>query len=174
MIALRGTTKSAKVASGADITLTFDTGGGAPQQGDIVLLFGGHGSDGASGGQGPNTGGYTQRTLSVTNSNVVGGFWYKVMGPSPDLTVVCEGGGDTGDGVYYAAVVLNGTTVDAAIFDQADTLVDSAASSAAPDCGAITVNTVGAWVIGFCIAELNDRTPGLPANYSQLAAGANV
>ena len=173
-IALRGTTKAGSATNGGDVTLTFDASPNNPQTGDIVLVFGGHGNDGASGGQGPNTAGYTQRQLRGTTGNIVFGFWHKVMGATPDTNVVCEGGADTGDAVGYCAIVLDGSTVDAAIFDNADTVVDNSGAAAAINCGAITVNTVGAWVLAAAAGEVNDATPGVPTNYSQLAGPTNA
>lgn len=175
-IPLRGTVKSGTATNGNDVTLTFDAGADAPQTDDIVLVFGGFGNDNSSSvPAAPVTSGYTERVAPVTNTQVCAGFWYKVMGATPDTNVVCEGGEDTGNGVAYVAIVLDGDQVDAAIFDNTDVLVNNSTANAACNPGAITVNTLGAWVIAFGASNITDTSPGVPSNYTQLGtpAGAN-
>lgn len=165
---LRGTAKSGTATNGGDVTLTFDTGAGAPQQGDVVILFGGHGINSAT-FPGPITAGYT---LIHMNTDQDRGAWYKVMGASPDLTVQGEGGGNGSDAVAYAAFVLNGSLIDAAIFDA--TSVENNHGTRVPNAGAITTVTDGAWVIALGTNHIVDTSRGVPSGYTTIiGASAN-
>ncbi len=156
-IALRGTGKIAGVISGADVTLTFDTGGSAPQTGDLVIVFGGSGSDGVPTTKQINTAGYTEITLT-NGADVQVGAWYKIMGSTPDLTVQGEGGGDAGDGVAYGAYVIDGSTVISTLFDQTTTSVGQV--TGVPDGPSIVTQTAGAGIITLAGGHLTDTTPG--------------
>src|SRR3990167_2357153 len=166
---LRGTAKSGTATNGGDPTLTFDTGGGAPQTGDVVIFFGGHGVNSAT-AAGPITAGYT--AIHVDANAPDRGVWYKVMGASPDLTVQGEGGGNSADAVAYGAFVLDGSLIDAAIFDQ--TSVETTAGTRVPNAGSIVTQTNGAWVIAIGMNRLVDTSRGVPLNYTTIiGASAN-
>lgn len=119
-----GTAKGGGAINGGDVTLTFDTSPNNPAQGDVVIVFGGYSH--AAGGDivptpGPSTAGYTEIISRVVQANAepACGMWYKVMGATPDTTVVCKGNASTTDGTAYGCVVLRGqhttTLLDVAI-----------------------------------------------------------
>src|SRR3989338_6834942 len=163
-ITLRGTAKIGSDINGNDVTLTFDTtGGNAPLPGDVVIFFGGHGCDCVCTAIGPITSWYTLAT-STDGADVQVGVWYKVMGDPPDLTVQGEGGGDTGDAVAYGAYIIDGTTLDAAIFDQ--TAVKVAQVTGVPAAPSIVTQTAEAMVIAVAGGHLTDATTGTVSGYT--------
>src|SRR3990167_6697524 len=93
-IAIRGTNQSGAATNGGDVTLTFSTGAGAPLEEEGGVVFGGHGVT-VTTLAAPGTG-YTQIGIH-TGTAPICGAWYKVMGPTPDLSVVCSGGGHASD-----------------------------------------------------------------------------
>ena len=166
---LRGTAKSCTATNGGDPTLTFDTGGGAPLEGDVVILFGGHGVTSAT-PAGPITAGYT--AIHVDANAPDRGAWYKVMAPTPDLTVQGEGGGNGSDAVAYGAFVLDGSLIDPAIFDQ--TSVETTEGTRVPNAAPITTQTNGAWVIAIGFNSVVDTSRGVPSGYTTIiGASAN-
>jgi hypothetical protein len=161
---VRGTSQAGSAGNGLDVTLTFDAVT-PPRTGDIVVVFGGHTHGGT--GLGPNTAGYTP-IATHSSSSPDFGAWYKVMGATPDTSVVCEGGGAASVGVGYCSFVLDGTLVDASIFDQT-TVTVGPTTSTNPNLGAITTQTNGAWVVGMAMSEGNsDATRGTVTNYTDL------
>ena len=170
-ISLRGTSKIGSASNGRDVTLTFDTGGNAPQTGDVVFLWGGRGNSSDAQAWGPITTGYTA-IATIDSTGPKFGVWYKVMGGTPDTQVQGEGGGSTSHGVVYGAYVIDGSTLDLAIFDQ--TAVSTGElSSWVPDGPAITTQTAGAWVITHAANSTNDASRGTVTNYT-LFTGASV
>jgi len=163
-IALRGTAKIGIGSNGSDVTLTFDTGGGAPQEGDVVFLWGGHGNSSDANAFGPITAGYSMvGTIDSTGPKF--GVWYKVMGATPDTQVQGEGGGNAAHGVVYGAYVIDGSTIDASIFDQTAVSTGQMASWV-PNGPAINVQTAGAWVITHAAASATDSSRGTVSGYT--------
>src|SRR3990167_6449105 len=84
------------------------------------------------------------------------------MGVTPDLSVVCSGGGDAGDGVAYCCWVLSG--VDPTFFDQTTTTAGPTTSTN-PDCASITTQTANAWVLAMAGSAVNDAAVTGPTGY---------
>lgn len=161
-ISLIGTPQSGSNTNGGDVTLTFDV---APSQNDVVVVFGGY--ETASAAIGPSTAGYTNVVAQLTGTHGLS-LDYKVMGASPDTTVVCQGGGAAADAVVYVAYVLRGVDTGT-VQDAAPT--PTSASSGAPDPLTITTVTDGAWVLAFAVSKVNDATPGTISGYSNHVSG---
>ena len=159
-IALRGAVQGGSSTNGSDVTITFSTGAGAPLEGDVVIVCGGHGVSTTTLAA-PGTG-YTQLGIHVDTAPIWGA-WYKVMGETPDLSVVCNGGGNSRDGVSYCAWVFSG--VDATILDQT-TVTVGPTTSTNPDCAAITTQTANAWVVAMAGSAVNDAAIVAPSGYS--------
>jgi hypothetical protein len=157
MIAVVGTPQSGSAENGSDLTLTFDV---APSQGDVVLVFGGHGET-TSVLAAPTPAGYTEIWITTVDQPVVGA-WYKVMGGSPDSNVVCDGGGSTTDAVTYCCYVLSG--VDAAVLDQTTTAATN--TTGLPNSPSITTQTDNAWVFSVGYSDLTDGAVVTPTGYS--------
>ncbi len=162
-ITLRGTGKIGSVINGGNVTLTFDTGANAPQTGDVVVVFGGSGSDGAGTVKGISTAGYALID-GTDGADVQVKAWYKIMGATPDTTVVGLGGGDTGDGVVYGAYVIDGATVDVTVLDQTTTKVGQV--TGVPNAPSIATQTAGAMVIALAGGHLIDASVGTVSGYS--------
>ena len=158
-IAVRGTPQTGSATNGGDVTLTFSTGAGAPLEGDEVVVFGGHGAT-VTTLAAPGSG-YTQIGIH-TGSAPIFGAWHKRMGVTPDLSVVCSGGGDAGDGVAYCCWVLSG--VDPTFFDQTTTTAGPTTSTN-PDCASITTQTANAWVLAMAGSAVNDAAVTGPTGY---------
>jgi len=170
-IAFRGTPKIGSASNGGDVVLTFDTGAGAPLEGDVIFLFGGRGNSSDATAWGPITSGYTP-ILVIDSTGPKFGVWYKVVGPITDLNVQGEGGASTAHGVVYGAYVIDGSTIDPVIFDQ--TSVSTGQQTAwVPNGPAIVTQTAGAWVITHAACSLNDTSRGLVSGYT-LIPGASV
>jgi len=164
-----GTAQSGFSTAGGNVTLTFST---APIEGDVVIVTGGHilrtGSS-----YGPSTAGYTQigtlQTSGVSGTGIAFGAWYKVMGPTPDTTVVCNGtSGTAGDGVGYTSKVLrqlaNGVVLDVtAVFAGPTT-------STNPDPPSITPVTANACVVIAGGSLVTDSNIGGVTNYTGQAS----
>lgn len=173
-IALRGTGKVNNAANGGNVVLTFDVGNNAPQQNDLVIVFGGHGNAVttllAPGQNAPNDGSYTQIDAH-TGSAPVTGVWLKKMGATPDTKVTCSGAGSASDGVAYAAWVFQ--NVDPSSAQDATATVNNATSTN-PNPASITTNTNGAMVLAIAASRVNDTTPGTVTNYAnQLISAGN-
>jgi len=151
-----GTNQTGTASNGGDVTLTFST---APIRGDVVYVWGGHGTN--TNTIGPSTAGYTA-LLSSTGSALKFGVWRKVMGATPDTTVVCQGGGNTADGVAYGSMVLRG--VDNTTPEDA-TLTSATSTSTNPDSPSINVATAGAWVLSLAGSGVSDNAVTAPTNY---------
>ena len=165
-IALRGTPQNSAVTqtqNGADVTITFDV---APQEGDVVLVFGGHGASETT-IDAPGSG-YTE-VFSNTGVKPIGGVWYKVMGASPDTDVLCSGGGHVSDGVGYGACVLSG--VDNSNVLDVTALNVAGTTPAQPNSPAITTVTDGAWVFSIGLNSSPDSGPVSPVGYSAFFGG---
>lgn len=172
-IALRGTGKAGTATNGANVTLTFDVGGNAPQTGDVVILFGGWSSSNSNGNQGPSTGGYTQILKNITGVPLISvGCWYKVMGATPDTSVVCLGNGNSVDTTAYACYVLSG--VDASVLDQTTTTNGPNSGAANPTPPAIVTQSNNAMVIVCSLSQVSDNSTTAPSNYiNKIGANGN-
>lgn len=159
---LRGSPKNGTATNGGAVTITFDAVT-PPQTGDIVIVFGGHATTGTT-AAGISTAGYTQ--IARASGTVEGGAWYKVMGGTPDTQVACVGGGNASDAVAYGCFVLDGSLVDAAIFDA--TATTSGPVTTFPDAPSITTVTDGAWVVAMAIANINDTSRGVPSGFTTI------
>ncbi|KKT07660.1 MAG: Fibronectin type III domain protein [Candidatus Nomurabacteria bacterium GW2011_GWB1_43_20] len=169
-VALRGANKQGSGTNGSDITLTFDTGGGAPQTGDVVILYGGRGNTSDAQAFGPITSGYTP-IATINSTGPKFGVWYKVMGVTPDTTVQGEGGASTAHGVAYGAYVIDGTTIDPAIFDQV-AVSTGQLSSWVPNGPAIVTQTDGAFVVTHAANSVIDTSRGTVSGYTLFTAAA--
>jgi hypothetical protein len=166
-IALRGTGKSGNATNGGDVTLTFDAGAGAPQTGDYVVVFGGHGTTVTTllppGAAAPNDGTYTQVGIH-TGSAPVFGAWIKKMGATPDTQVVGSGGGNASDAVAYGAWVISG--VDLSTPQDQTATTAGPTTSTNPNGASITTVTDNAWVLTMAGSVVNDGTPGTISGYT--------
>jgi hypothetical protein len=143
-ITIVGTAQAGSNNNGGDVTLTFD---GSPAEDDVVILFGGNGTTGAANPLGPSTGGYAEETSTVDLTNALSlGVWWKVMGATPDTTVVGQGSGSGTDATVYLCYVLRG--VDTTTPMDAAAVTGSMTNTATPDPPSITTLTDKAWVIG--------------------------
>lgn len=155
--------------NGADVTLTFST---APSAGDLVIIWGGHTSTRPT-PIGPSTAGYALwpgSSVQTATTNTFG-VWYKLMGATPDTTVVGQGTGNAADSTGYGSIVLRGVeTVN--VRDVVATFANG--NSTNPDPGSITPATTGAAVVICAGCVNNDSAWTAPANYSAaVAAGSN-
>lgn len=154
-IALVGTVQSGTSSGGSgDVTLTFDV---APQEHDVVIVGGGAASLTAIG---PDTIGYT--AIKTSPSNIGLGAWYKVLGATPDPSVLCKKDGNSADGVAYCSYVLRG--VDAAVLDALGVAANGAAEPITPD--PITTATDGAWVMQFTALSGVNLITAAPPGYT--------
>jgi len=161
-IAIVGTPRVGSQASGANVTLIFDV---APQENDLVLVCGGHGSDAVS--IGPSTAGYT--AIATHTASPKGGIWRKFMGSTPDTQVVCIGGGDAQDAVAYGSIVLRGVDLTTPL-DVAHT-VAGPSSVANPDPPSIEPVTNGVWIVAAYWEQGRDVSASSgPSGYSNFAS----
>ncbi len=159
-IALRGTSQTGNANNGGNVTLTFDTIT-PPLVDDIVVVFGGHGK-GVTTLAAPGTG-YTQIGIH-TGSEPIFGAWYKRMGATPDLTVLCSGGGDSNDGVAYGSVVYSG--VDTVTAEDVTATTAGPTTSTNPDPASITTVTANAFVLAMAGSAVFDSSPGTIIGYT--------
>ena len=157
-IALVGTPQTGTAPNGNDVTLTFD---GSPAEGDVVVVFGGHGV--ATGTVTDPGTGYTQIAIHSGGGRPVWGAWYKVMGATPDADVLCSGGGNSADAVAYISYMFSG--VDATVLDQITTTTGPTLSTN-PNCPSITTQTDDAWVLALAGGSTLDASVGTLAGYS--------
>lgn len=165
-ITVVGTPQSG-TANNANVTLTFDV---APVQGDVVFVAGGHDSNGGSSVT-PVTSGYTQ-VINDTASQPYFGVWYKVMGASPDTTVVMPASGAANDAGAYCAIVLR--NVHSSVLGATTTTAGPTASTN-PDPASITTTAANSMVLVFGLSTSNDAAPGTMTNYTVAgSAGLNL
>lgn len=168
---ITGGTQAASAINGGAATLTLPT----LQQGDVVIVFGGHFIR-AGGGVLPT--GFT----SLFDSGATAGtdprlsISYKVMGAVPDTTVSCPGSGNVADGTAYGCYCLR--DVDTSAIIDADITSVGPTTSSNPDCPSITTVTNGALVLAIAldhIAGTGDTTITNPTNYieQRTARGAD-
>lgn len=151
--------KCANALNGGDVTVDLTTLAGgiasSPSAGDIVLAFGA-----AHLSVGINTAGYT--SIYADALMVVS---YKIMGATPDTSVVGEGGGNANHCSVYGAMVFREvdptTPMDA-------TATSATGSTSNPNPPAITPTTNDAAVVIFATSNVFDASIAVPANYSGL------
>ncbi|PIZ92421.1 MAG: hypothetical protein COX82_04850 [Candidatus Magasanikbacteria bacterium CG_4_10_14_0_2_um_filter_41_10] len=147
--------------NGADVTLPFPVG---VMEGDVVIVYGGHPWRSGYPDAGVSTSGYTQ--IALNNTAAPGfGAWYKVMGATPDTSVIGVGTGHGADGTAYAAYILRG--VDPSIFDQT-TVTAGPITSTNPNPPSIVTQTDGAWVLALAGSRIYDTSPGTISGYSNV------
>ena len=130
-------------------------------QGDVIVVSGGHPyREGAN--LGPITAGYVE----IASSNASGaaqGVWYKIVGETPDDTIICYGTGNADDAGVYVAHVLRGVDTS----HVADTIATTATgSSTNPDPAAIVTVTDSVWVVVCGGSIVGDNSPGTITNYT--------
>jgi hypothetical protein len=173
-IVLRGTPKANNAANGGNVVLTWDTGGNAPQTGDWIVIFGGHGNAVTTllppGVNAVNDGSFTNIAAHTGSAPVIGA-WKKKMGATPDLKATCSGAGNASDGVAYIGYVLR--NVDPTTSEDASATFNNA-SSTNPHPNSITTVTDGAVVLAMAASRVNDTSPGTVSGYSnQITSNGN-
>ena len=169
-ITIVGTVQIGNERNGGDVTLTFD---GTPAEDDVVVVIGGHGNENGSDPIGPSTAGYTTEDDTDDGADDwTGGVWTKVLGASPDATVVCLGSGATVDAAVYAAYVLRG--VDTANIMDAALVLTSRVTTDNPDPDSITTVTDDAWVIAAVVQRYHATATAFPSGYTNTATAGRV
>lgn len=136
--------------NGANVTLdlTALTGGiaSSPSEGDIIIVNGGHSSADAV-DAGVSTSGYTE-IVDQTNTVQQSVSW-KVMGASPDASVVGIGSGNILDATAYAAQVFRGVDPNTPIDVTATVATGSSTTPDSPSITTVSDETV----IVSCVAS---------------------
>jgi hypothetical protein len=167
-IELVGSVLTGNANNGGDVTLTLPVGITAN---DVVVVFGGH-PHRAGAPLGPSTSGYTAAFSPFNTQTPNFGAWYKVMGGTPDASVVLQGTANTSDGVAYGGWVLRG--VDPNTVQDAVAVTVGPTASTNPDAPSITTVTPGAWVLVMACSNANDPDPGTPTDYENVVGGVGV
>ncbi len=160
-ISIVGTPQQSGVTNGADVTLTFD---GTPQEGDYVVVFGGHPYRAAT-NLGPSTGGYTLIAKHDASAPMFGA-WYKKLGASPDATVVCYGSGDAADGTAYCCYVLRG--VDPTTIEDVTSTVAGPTNGSNPNNASIDPTTNDCLILALAGSQVSDAAFSATGGYSNL------
>lgn len=162
MIRLIGTPQASGITNGNSVTLTFSV---APQDGDLVLVAGGHFNRLAAT---PSTSGYTQIvSQSAADPSMYVG--YKIMGSAPNTTFVGNGTGNAQDAIGWCAYVFRGVDL---VTPQDATATTASGASGQPDAPSITTVTGAAHVVALAISRFDDASPGTPADYGNDAVGS--
>ena len=164
VIALRGTSQTGSSNNGGDVTLTFDTGT-PPLEDDIVVVVGGHGiATTTLSAPVPNAGGgYTQVGIHTGTVPIVG-MWIKRMGSTPDLSVVCSGGGNNADASSWMCATYSG--VDTTTAQDATATTAGPTTSTNPNPASITTVTDNAFVIVGAGSTVSDASVGTIDGYT--------
>lgn len=164
-----GTVQTGSAANGGDVTLTFD---GSPAEGDLVVVIGGNADNGA-GALGPSTSGYTEESSVDDDTNSLSyGVWWKVMGASPDTTVVCQGTGAVDEATAYMSYVFRGVDPNNP-FDAPTTYV-GATSTANPDPPTNWPKTDQAIAIAWMAKASSASIDTYPSGYSSTGSASGV
>ncbi len=165
-IALRGASNhfTGNNNNGNDVTLVFDAITTPPLVNDIAVVFGGHAATDTTlvAPIGNTSGNYIQLGIH-TGTAPIFGAWYQRMGATPDLNVVCDGGGNNSDGVQYGVWVISGVDTVTALDVAATTAGPTTSTN--PNPPSITPPTDNAWVFAMAGSEVRDTAPGTIANY---------
>lgn len=151
--------------NGGSVTLNFTA-----LKDDVVIVMGGT----------IYRNGYTQAGTSSTGWSVGAYASYgpsacvlwKVMGDTPDTSIVCNGSGNSNDSSAYVYYVLRGVDLNN-IFDEYIRGV-SFGTSTNPDNGPSYPNTVGAWIINFNASEVYDTSPGTVADFTNTVSATQT
>lgn len=150
--------------NGSNVTLTFSDYSYTALENDIVFLIGGFASE-TVGPRGAVTSGYTLVSSydgHTTNKNNFG-IWYKVMGSTPDTSVVGYGSGNAKDSVAYMFYAVRGADTST-IFDNTSTTAGPT-SSTNPNPPSIETLTANSLVIVAAGNVVADGSPGVPSGY---------
>ena len=156
-------TAAAAAKNGADATI--DISGLGLSEGDVVIVTGGHPYR-AGTSLGPSTAGYTEVAIDSTTNYASHGVWRKIMGGTPDASIVCYNTGDAADVCAYAAIGLSGVDtahiLDTLVVDSTGLDVDDEYSASA----SIVTVTDSAWVIQ-CVGRIcGDLDAGVISGYT--------
>lgn len=151
---ITGGSLSGNSINGGDILINFPVGVSAN---DVVYAC-----VGVRGTATINTAGYTQLqtgTSTAYNAKV----WRKVMGATPDSSILFTGTGSATDAMAAVVYILRG--VDTINPEDTTTPAAATGSSTNPDNPAITTVTRTAWVLPFASSEVNDVAVTAPTGY---------
>lgn len=151
--------------NGGSVTLNFTA-----LKNDVVFVMGGT----------KYRDGYTQAGTSSAGWNIGASASYgpsacilwKIMGDTPDTSIVCLGSGNSNDSSAYVYYVLRGVDLSN-IFDESIRGV-SAGTSTNPDNGPSYPNTVGSWIINFNASDVYDTTPGTVSGFSNTVSATQT
>jgi len=163
-ISLVGTLTTGSAINGGDITLSLPSG---LAQDDVVYV--GLALGVASTG-GTSSGGWTQvgSNVDTGNANLRTQLFRKVMGASPDTSIVLTGSGLAADSSSAIAIAFRG--VDTTTPEDGVTPTTATGTTGGPDSPTITPNTTGAAAISWGAQPLIDVTGiGAPTGYTDLA-----
>jgi hypothetical protein len=169
-ITLVGFTSGA-INNGNDVTLSMP---GGTQDGDVVIVWGGH-FNRAGSGVGVSTSGFESLLQHTAADPFFDVSWKRLGGSPSDGTITCRGSGNAADAAAYGLYVLRG--VDATGGSPAS-ILDSSIQTAGPttstnpDCPPAIVRTDGAWVLALAFSGVNDATITAPLS-NQVSANAN-
>lgn len=159
-ILLRGTPTTGSAVNGGDITLSLPSG---LVQNDVVVVA--FGLAQAFGG-GTSSAGWTQLGSTTDTGGSPGArteMWRKVMGASPDSSIVLTGSADITLASSAIAIAFSG--VDTTTPEDA-TPTSAIGAASLPDPPSVTPNTTGAVSIIFAAVPAVDITgTGAPAGY---------
>ncbi len=164
-IALRGTPKTQNNNNGNDATLTQDVVT-PPLVNDIIIVCGGHANTDTAALAlpiGNTSGNFIELGANEGSGESIFGAWYQRMGATPDLSVVCDGGGNNADGVQYACWVISGVDTTTALDAAATTAGPT--TSTDPNPPAIITVTANAWVFAFAGSNNRDTSITVPTDY---------
>ncbi len=167
-IAIRGVPKTQNANNGNDATLTLDVIT-PPLINDIVIVFGGHANtvQTLSDVAGNTSGNYLQLGVNFgTEGEAIFGAWYQRMGATPDTSILCDGGGNTADGVQYGCWVISGVDTVTALDAAATTAGPT--TSTDPNCPSIATATTDEWVFAMAGSNNRDTSVTAPTGYTDL------
>lgn len=145
-------------ANGANVVVTLP---GGMAQDDVVVAFGGHGTNSATAA---TVTGYTTlvqgETGNLSGTDFVAAW--KRMSSTPDSTFTGIGGGNASDAVAYVGIVYIGVDTTTAIDA---TTTEAITASGSPNSPSITTATDGAVVISGGAANISDTTVTAPSGY---------
>jgi hypothetical protein len=154
-----GTPQSGSANNGGDVTLTFDE---ALDEGDVVYVLHGQADSGTI-ALGPSTSGYTE--LAKHDAAVPkAGVYRKVMGATPDSTVVLPGTGAGQGSTIGVCIALRGA--DATTPEDAATTTAGPTFDNNPNPAAVTTVTAKAWVLGVAASDGPDSSWSPISGYS--------
>lgn len=160
-----GTPQAGRKTDGTNVTLTFDV---APVKGDVIVVWGGT----------FNRAGITPGPVPASSPGYTSIYSYTAGAPLFDIsfkraagtetTVVCQGSGNSVDGVAYACMVLRGVNPNALDAQGANQGWANAGptTSTNPDPPAVTTVTANAWVLIAAVSTVSDAAITAPTNYT--------